>query len=101
MAKTSPNKQIVIFSGFSSSLEAIKSRKMNCGVVRDIISTAATMIRSPYHITFVRIPAPVGIPANELADSLTKSAAPKGQNIVEVPLCKNETKDLAMQFCKN
>ena len=74
---------------------------MSYGLVRDVINTTAAMMHSSNNVTFVWIPAHVGIPGNELADSLAKSAAEKEQNIVEVPLSKNEAKDLVMQFCKN
>ena len=59
------------------------------------------MSRSLFYITFVWIPAHIGIPGNERADTLAKEGATNGQNEADSRLSKEEAKTMVWKYCRS
>ena len=91
-ARDNNKNKLAIFSDSLSGLQAIKNGKLDNSIVNDILLIHKVLATNGYRITFIWIPAHVGVPGNEHADRLAKRAATKYDEALQLPLSSGEAK---------
>ena len=91
-ARDNNKNKVAIFSDSLSGLQAIKNGKLDNSIVNDILLIHKVLATNGYRITFIWIPAHVGVPGNEHADRLAKRAATKYDEALQLPLSRGEAK---------